>query len=209
MSNVTQEESSMERQKSMQHQEDDVGVRTFFADVIKDVSVPKLLLGALMGSAAGVALSFVSQTLVDPVKQISMPFDSSKIDYLRQQAPELLHAISDFYDFRRFVERDSDLAVYDKQTEIIVDSAIILVAAYNRLHALRDQIGFSEQLLQQYAQLLKTARDHLRIANNAMNVIPQLLTNRDIIQVKSAYNNLHTLFEDRLYNMTLIAQGVR
>ena len=185
------------------------GASDFIGDFIKDVSVPKLLLGALMGAAGGAALSFVNQTLVNPPKELNLPFETSKINYLKAHAPELLHAIDDFYGYRRFVDKDASLEDYDKQALILVDNSIQIVALYKKIHVLRRDLGFTEQFLQQFAVHFRQARQHFQVAAAAMRTMPLLLTDGDMIQVKAAFNYLYSLFEDRFYQLWLIASGVR
>jgi len=185
------------------------GASDFVADFIKDVSVPKLLLGALVGAAGGAALSFVNQTLVNPPKELSLPYDQKKLNYLKVHAPELLHAIDDFYSYRRFVDKDHSLTDYDAQGLVLIDQTIHIVALYKKIHALRRELGFTEDFLQQFAQHFQQARQHFQVAAAAMRTMPMLLTNKDMIQVQSAFNYLYSLFEDRFYQLWLIATGVR
>jgi hypothetical protein len=184
----------------------------FIADFIKDVSVGNLLLGAVIGAAAGAALSFVNQTLVNPPKELSLPldrFDRAKIDFLKTRAPDLLYAIDDFYSYRRFVHRDESLEVFDKQAQILIDNTIYVVAIYQRVHALRAELGFCEEFMQQYARLLMQARRHFEIAIKAMRTMPMLLTNSKMIQTQHSFNYLFSLFEDRFYQLWLLTSGVR
>lgn len=187
-------------------------VSDFIGDFIKDVSVPNLLLGALVGAAAGAALSFVNQTLVNPPKELILPpekFDKGKIDFLKTRAPDLLYAINDFYSFRRFVDRDQSLAMFDYQAGILIDRTIDIVAIYNKIHALRDQLGFNEKFMQEYTRLLVQAREDLVVVTTAMRCMPKLLTNSKMIEIKHSFNYLYSLYQDRFMVLWQIASGIR
>lgn len=187
-------------------------VTDFITDFIKDVSVANLLLGALIGAAAGVALSFVNQTLVNPPKELILPaeiFEKQKIEFLKTRAPELLHAINDFYSFRRFVDKDQSLALFDQQAQILVDNTVSIVAIYNKIHVLRDKIGFNEEFMKEYSTLLSQARKHFAVVTAAMRSMPKLLTNSKMIEIKHSFNYLFSLYQDRFMVLWQIASGIR
>lgn len=187
-------------------------VSDFIGDFIKDVSVPNLLLGALVGAAAGAALSFVNQTLVNPPKDLILPtdkFEKNKIDFLKTRAPDLLYAINDFYSFRRFVDKDQSLAMFDYQAGILIDRTIDIVAVYNKIHALREKYGFNDQFMQEYTVLLTQARKDLALVTAAMRCMPKLLTNSKMIEIKHAFNYLYSLYQDRFMVLWQIASGIR
>lgn len=178
------------------------------SDFIKDVSVPKLMLGAVMGAAAGAALSFVNQTLVNPPKEITLPFEEQKLAYLRRYAPELLHAINEYYEFRRFVDKDEYLPLYDQKAEILVDSTSTIVALYNEIRQLRRDLGFTQEFHRAHIPPLMQLRTQLKVALEVMSQMPYLLTNHDMIQVKTSFNYLHSLYCDRLHQLKMISEGV-
>lgn len=187
-------------------------VSDFIGDFIKDVSVSNLLLGAVIGAVGGAALSFVNQTLVNPPKELVLPpekFDKSKLDILKARAPDLLHAINDFYSYRRFVDKDQSLDAFDKQAEILIDNTIHFVAIYQKIQALRAQLGLNEQFMQQYAALLVQARKHFQVAAAAMRTMPLLLTNSKMIETQHSFNYLFSLFQDRFFVLWQMASGVR
>jgi len=165
-----------------------------------------------MGAAAGAALSFVNQTLVNPPKELALSpevFDTQQIDFLKTRAPDLLYAINDFYSFRRFVDKDQSLARFDQYAKILVDNTVSIVAIYNKIHILRSKLGFNEQFMQQYSALLSQARNHFALAAAAMRSMPKLLTNSRMIETKHSFNYLFSLFEDRFMVLWQIASGIR
>ena len=188
--------------------EESVGAVDAVLDFVKGVSVPKLLLGSLVGAAGGALLSFVNQTLINPPKQLSLPFAAAKLDYLRRRAPELLYAINEFYEFRRFVDRDEFLEPYDRRAEVLIDSTMTFVALFDQIRKLRQDLGFSEEFFREQMPLLTQMRKEFRVIVTAMRHMPLFLSEKDMIQVQYSFNMLYSLYADRLNELDLINQGV-
>jgi len=185
----------------------DEGIFESIADFVKGVSVPNLILAAVVGALGGTALSFVNQTIVSPPKELYLPFDNT--DYLQKHARELLHAINEFYTYRRFVDRDDNLQRYDAQAKVLIEQTNQFVATYNQIYGLRKQLGFTEEFLQHYTTLLLQARKHIQVAVQSMRVMSAMLSSGNRIEVEKAFNYLFSLYCDRIYQLNLITDGIR
>ena len=196
------------RQSVTSDTEESVGVVDAVLDFVKGVSVPKLLLGSLVGAAGGALLSFVNQTLINPPKQLSLPFATAKLDYLQRRAPELLYAINEFYEFRRFVDRDEFLAEYDSNAEILIDSTMTFVALFDQIRKMRQDLNYTEEFLRKQMPLLTEMRNVFKVIVEAMRRMPLFLSQKDMIQVSASFNMLYSLYADRLNQIKLINEGV-
>lgn len=188
-------------------------VADFVGDFIKDVSVPNLLLGALIGAAGGSLISLVNQTLVNPPRELMLPpekFQPKQIDFLRARAPDLLYAIDNFYSFRRYVDKDERLDDYDQQAQILISQTIDIVAIYEKIVQLHKEFGAgSPQFSEQYPKLIMQYDKHFRVLAGAMRTMPLMLTNSKMIETQVAFNYLFSLYTDRREQIWNIVSGIR
>jgi len=185
----------------------------FVGDLIKDVSVANVLLGAVMGAVGGAVLSVVNQTLVNPPRELMLPpekFAANQIQFLRARAPDLLYAIDNFYSFRRYVDKDERLDDYDKQAQILIDKSISIVAIYEKIVKLHKDFGVgSPQFTAEYPQLITQYNREFKVLATAMRTMPLMLTNSKMIESQYAFNYLFSLYTDRLEQIWSIVSGVR
>ncbi len=185
----------------------------FVGDLIKDVSIPNVLLGAFIGAAGGAVLSVVNQTLVNPPRELMLPgdkFPPNQIAMLRARAPDLLHAIDQFYCFRRYVDKDERLDDYDRQAQILVEQTVGLVAIYDTIMKLhRDHGVGSPEFTARYPKLIAQYDRHFKLLADAMRLMPLMLTNSKMIETQYAFNYLFSLFYDRREQIWAVVSGIR
>lgn len=162
----------------------------------EDFDWGKLFSAAAIGATAGASYSVFDQTVLHRKKKgLKLPLPP---DTLERIAPDILHALDRFYQYRNTAPTPQHKKMFQRCTVEVMRNSESIAALYNRCMYTGDVVTPAMDIIGHFNQM----KNHVRVVVDGLRAMLELVRKEEEdLDLIDAFNRLYACYNNRLFNM--------